>query len=504
MHRHACFVCAVPTLAALVLGASASAAPSGSNGRLAFASNRSGQTEITTANPDGSGRVALGAQGSSPQWSPDGTRIAFGSSRDGNNEIYVMNADGSGQTRLTFNNTYDSRPQWTGDGSQIVFTRIVDGNWEIFRMNADGTNQVDLTNDPAVDWGQATAPKASKIVFTHEENGIGHLFLMTIDGKNIRRLTNTSAYDSYPSWSPKGNQILFTRDLAPGTPAGNADLWVINSDGTGGSQVTHLAATQAVVNGSWSPDGAKIVYTTCDLVTFSHCTLHTANADGSGAIEISTPTTPYLDTFTGSRLDPFWGLPFAQGSGVSIGQANGELEVSVPSSALVDPTFGYISLGIEAQCHLVGDFDVKVDYRLLNWPSPAGVNVGFATRTLDFSAFYGMFVFDPGFGTAISTTAFSAPTFVFAPETSGTLRLRRVGSTLTAYRLTGEGWSLLQSTFAGTDDLAANMNVFSNAPQFSHPDVKVAYDNFSVTSGTFACPTWWNDSSADWQALASK
>jgi hypothetical protein len=44
----------------------------------------------------------------------------------------------------------------------------------------------------------------------------------------------------------------------------------------------------------------------------------------------------------------------------------------------------------------------------------------------------------------------------------------------------------------------------SNAPQFSHADVKVAYDNFDVSSGTFACPTWWNDSNADWQALASK
>ena len=27
-------------------------------------------------------------------WSPDGTRIAFTSNRDGNTEIYVMNADG--------------------------------------------------------------------------------------------------------------------------------------------------------------------------------------------------------------------------------------------------------------------------------------------------------------------------------------------------------------------------------------------------------------------------
>ena len=47
-----------------------------------------------------------------------------------------------------------------------------------------------------------------------------------------------------------------------------------------------------------------------------------------------------------------------------------------------------------------------------------------------------------------------------------------------------------------------NLNVFSNVPPFSHPDVKVAFDNFRVNAGTFSCPSWWNDSSADWKPLS--
>ncbi len=38
-----------------------------------------------------------------PVFSPDGSRIAFMSQRDGNSEIYVMNRNGSGVRRLTNN-----------------------------------------------------------------------------------------------------------------------------------------------------------------------------------------------------------------------------------------------------------------------------------------------------------------------------------------------------------------------------------------------------------------
>jgi hypothetical protein len=69
--------------------------------------------------------------------------------------------------------------------------------------------------------------------------------------------------------------------------------------------------------------------------------------------------------------------------------------------------------------------------------------------------------------------------------------------------MTASGWAPLQSTPITTGDMLMNLNVFSNAAPFSHPDVKVAYDNLRVTSGTFACPTWWSDSNADWQPRAT-
>ena len=179
--------------------------------------------------------------------------------------------------------------------------------------------------------------------------------------------------------------------------------------------------------------------------------------------------------------------------------------VDVPSTTVNDPSTGYITAGVAAACYLNGDFDIQVDYNLLQWPPASGVNVDFDTFDIvngSYGDVHGMFVFDPGFGTGVSTH-FPGPinTFVNAPEPSGTLRFVKVGSTLTAYRLVGGAWSALQSTSDPAGQVDVNLNVFSNAPPLSHPDVKVAYDNFRVNSGTFSCPTWWSDNYADWAPL---
>src|SRR2546422_11400320 len=74
-------------------------------------------------------------------WPPDGTKIAFRSDRDGNSEIYVMNEDGTSQTRLTNDPGFDYKPAWSPDRTKIAFSSDRDGNHAIYVMNADGTNQ---------------------------------------------------------------------------------------------------------------------------------------------------------------------------------------------------------------------------------------------------------------------------------------------------------------------------------------------------------------------------
>src|SRR5262249_30325694 len=67
-----------------------------------------------------------------PRWSPDGKRIAFYSNRSGNYQIWTIRPDGSGLRPLTENKGSDFMyPVWSPDGSLLAYssdsgTQIID------------------------------------------------------------------------------------------------------------------------------------------------------------------------------------------------------------------------------------------------------------------------------------------------------------------------------------------------------------------------------------------
>jgi Tol biopolymer transport system component len=214
---------------------------------------------------DGSGEARLFDDNLSlslyPAWSPDGSQLAFVSNRDGNSEIYTTNPDGGLQQRLTDNAAQDTGPAWSPDGRYIAFTSDRTGYEEIYTMDADGSNVIQLTHTQAANRHPTWSPDGKAIAFASNRDGYWQIYCMNADGSEPTNLSKNQIYDDQePAWSPDGQRIAFT---ALQVGSSYQEIYVMNADGSGRVRLT--GAASAGGSGSdygpaWSPDGQWIAF----------------------------------------------------------------------------------------------------------------------------------------------------------------------------------------------------------------------------------------------------
>ncbi len=237
-------------------------------GRIVFQSNRLGGSQLFLLDSLAAAPRLLptgGAREVTPVWSPDGTRVLFVSTRDGNEDIYVIGADGTGLRRLTDHAAYDSHPSWSPDGTRIVFcsTRGDGENDDVYIMNADGTGLRRLT-DNGLTWDTfpSFSPDGRRILFrqlfrVRLDLGVtavnSEIMVMNTDGTGITNLSRNAWFDGWPSWSPDGRQVAFSSN--------RSDVYQIYVMDADGSNVRQLAPSPYVqVRPQWGPDGSWIAF----------------------------------------------------------------------------------------------------------------------------------------------------------------------------------------------------------------------------------------------------
>jgi Tol biopolymer transport system component len=112
-----------------------------------------------------------------------------------------------------------------------------------------------------------------KIAFSSNVDGDYEIYTINPDGTGLTQLTHNTETDWKPNWSADGSKILFDRDPS--------SIWVMNADGSAQAFVTSDPRTPTRDPG-WSPDATHIAYsqigTDCDTVGTG---IVVADADGS-------------------------------------------------------------------------------------------------------------------------------------------------------------------------------------------------------------------------------
>ncbi len=136
---------------------------------------------------------------------------------------------------------------------------------------------------------RVVAPPAQngRIAFVSNRDGDDEIFVMNVDGSGQTQLTHNTDADTDPAWSPDGTQLVFTS-----TRDGNPEIYTMGADGTGATRLTTDAASDH--QPAWSPTGTRIAFASrrdgnCSAGSEVSCDeLYVMDADGSSQTRLTT------------------------------------------------------------------------------------------------------------------------------------------------------------------------------------------------------------------------
>jgi len=136
----------------------------------------------------------------------------------------------------------------------VASSRAGPGKFQLY--SAERSNLAQFTK-LSTDTGSASDPAfssdGSRIAFVSQRDGNAEIYLMNADGTGPTRVTTDPLTDGRPVFTPDGLSIVFHSSRT----AGKQQIWAINVDGTG---LTQLTRDSVNASPSVSPDGQTIAY----------------------------------------------------------------------------------------------------------------------------------------------------------------------------------------------------------------------------------------------------
>jgi Tol biopolymer transport system component/DNA-binding winged helix-turn-helix (wHTH) protein len=226
--------------------------------RIAFESNRSGSTEIWTADADGADPDRLtsfnGPVTSAPSWCSDGRRIALDSRASGVSNIYIADISERVPRKVETSQTNLSGPSWSRD-CRWLFAH--DGKNNVYRFPSTGGRAERVAEHSSY---SVTVP--DRLIFNVTEPDGVVLWTNPIDGGPKQRLENMPKLRYDDAWAATANGIYYTDSSSKPVTVNYYDLATRSS-----RQLMTLKQTPVPGVGpgiTVSPDGRWLLYTQVD------------------------------------------------------------------------------------------------------------------------------------------------------------------------------------------------------------------------------------------------
>ena len=266
------------------------ASPIGVFGQLAAASGPVA-TDTTT---DNLRQVTFATEGNDfdPAVDPTGKWLAFASTRHRPTaNLYLQRVNSSTVTQLTDDPADDVMPTFSPDGKKIAFCSNRGGTWDIYLIPVEGGGQpVQLTNDGADNIHPSFAPDGQHLVYCSRDAQSHQWELVVIDlaKPGAKRYIGPGLF---PQWSPTQSKILFQRARERGSRL--FSVWTLDYINGEGLRPTEIVASSnaACVTPTWSPDGKRLAFCTIvnptGQVRPQQADIWVVNADGTGRANLT-------------------------------------------------------------------------------------------------------------------------------------------------------------------------------------------------------------------------
>lgn len=142
-----------------------------------------------------------------------------------------------------------SDPDWSPDGKKVVFEGKAEEGEEtgLYLINVNGTGLTRIGSDHNPSW----SPVDNRILLREDREDVHNLILIDLDKGWENKVELASQVNEQGSWSPDGKKIAYS--------SSDGLIWVMNSNGSEKIRLTTNEDSRCMVP-SFSYDGSKIVY----------------------------------------------------------------------------------------------------------------------------------------------------------------------------------------------------------------------------------------------------